>query len=169
MNNKRTKFFAAVLMLFSGTAMALSTDSEQPIYIDSDSQNLDMNTNTVIFTGNVYLRQGSIRLNADKVVVTRPSGEEGVEVIDAYGKPATFEQTMDDGKKINGEAFDLRYETGKSFLTMKRNAVLIQEGGNQVEGQKITYNIDKQLLVAESDDSSRVTTVLQPQSKQEKN
>lgn len=167
MNKKRTNFFAVVLMLLSGSALALSTDSEQPIYIDSDSQNLDMRTNTVVFTGNVYLRQGSIRLHADKVVVTRPSGKEGAEIIDAYGKPATFEQTMDDGKKINGEAFDLRYETAKSFLTMKRNAVLTQQGGNQVEGQKITYNIDKQLLVAESDNSSRVTTVLQPQTKQD--
>ncbi|MDD1792030.1 lipopolysaccharide transport periplasmic protein LptA [Enterovibrio makurazakiensis] len=168
MKQKRTKFFAILLMLVSSNALALSTDAEQPIYIDSDSQNLDMTTNTVIFTGNVYLRQGSIRLNADKVVVTRPSGEEGAEIIDAYGKPATFEQTMDDGKKINGEAFDLRYETVKSFLTMTNKAVLTQEGGNQVEGQKITYNIDKQLLVAESDESSRVTTVLQPQTKQDK-
>ncbi|XKY37903.1 lipopolysaccharide transport periplasmic protein LptA [Enterovibrio sp. 27052020O] len=155
-------------MLLSSNAMALSTDAEQPIYIDSDSQNLDMTSNTVIFTGNVYLRQGSIRLNADKVVVTRPSGQEGAEIIDAYGKPATFEQTLDDGKKINGEALDLSYETAKSFLTMTKNAVLTQEGGNQVEGQKITYDIDKQLLVAESDSSSRVTTVLQPQSKQDK-
>ncbi|WP_028023127.1 lipopolysaccharide transport periplasmic protein LptA [Enterovibrio calviensis] len=169
MKQKRTKFFAILLMLVSSNALALSTDAEQPIYIDSDSQNLDMTTNTVIFTGNVYLRQGSIRLNADKVVVTRPSGEEGAEIIDAYGKPATFEQTMDDGKKINGEAFDLRYETIKSFLTMTNKAVLTQEGGNQVEGQKITYNIEKQLLVAESDESSRVTTVLQPQTKQDKN
>ncbi|WP_407331490.1 lipopolysaccharide transport periplasmic protein LptA [Enterovibrio sp. 27052020O] len=168
MNQKRNKFFAVIVMLLSSNAMALSTDAEQPIYIDSDSQNLDMTSNTVIFTGNVYLRQGSIRLNADKVVVTRPSGQEGAEIIDAYGKPATFEQTLDDGKKINGEALDLSYETAKSFLTMTKNAVLTQEGGNQVEGQKITYDIDKQLLVAESDSSSRVTTVLQPQSKQDK-
>nr|WP_255555488.1 lipopolysaccharide transport periplasmic protein LptA [Enterovibrio paralichthyis] len=155
-------------MVMSGSAMALSTDSEQPIYIDSDSQNLDMKTNTVVFTGNVYLRQGSIRLNADKVVVTRPTGTEGVEVIDAYGKPATFQQTMDDGKKIDGKANDLRYETGIGFLTMTNNAVLTQEGGNVIEGQKITYNINKQLLVAESDNNSRVTTILQPQTKQDK-
>ncbi|MDD1782226.1 lipopolysaccharide transport periplasmic protein LptA [Enterovibrio sp. ZSDZ35] len=169
MNQKRNSIFAIVMMLLSGSALALSSDSEQPIYIDSDSQNLDMKTNTVIFTGNVFLRQGSIRLKAEKVVVTRPTGTEGSEIIDAYGKPATFQQTMDDGKKIDGKAFDLRYEVGKSFLTMTKDAVLMQEGGNQIEGQKITYNIDKQLLNAESDNSSRVTTILQPQTKQEKN
>lgn len=155
-------------MLISISALALTSDPDQPIYIDSDQQHLDMKTNIITFTGNVALRQGSIRLNADKVIVTRPTSKEGYEVIDAYGKPATFEQTMDDNKKINGEAFELRYEVGKSSLTMLKHAVLIQEGGNKVEGKKITYNINKQLLVAESDASTRVTTVLQPQTKQDK-
>ncbi len=35
---------------------------------------------------------GTIKINADKVVVTRPGGEQGKEVIDGYGKPATFYQ-----------------------------------------------------------------------------
>ncbi len=157
-----------MLTIFSGRILALSSDPEQPIYIDSDQQNLDLKTNIVTFTGNVYLRQGSIRLNAHKVVVTRPKDEEGHEIIDAYGAPAKFEQMMDDGKKINGEAFELRYDVKKSLLVMTENAVLIQEGGNQVEGKKITYAISKQLLVAESDASSRVTTVLQPHSKNNK-
>lgn len=155
-------------MLISGSALALLSDPSQPIYIDSDQQHLDMKTNIVTFTGKVELRQGSIRLNAEKVIVTRPTSDESFEVIDAYGKPATFEQTMDDGKKINGEANELRYEVGKSFLTMLQHAVLTQEGGNQVEGKKITYNINKQVLVAESDSNTRVTTVLQPQTKQDK-
>lgn len=156
------------MLLISSGALALTTDPQQPIHIDSDHQHLDMKTNIVTFTGNVELRQGSILLHADKVIVTRPSSQEGYEIIDAYGKPATFEQTMDDNKKINGEAFELRYEVGKSSLTMLKHAVLIQEGGNQVEGKKITYNINQQLLVAESDSSSRVTTVLQPQTNKDK-
>lgn len=168
MNRSKNKLFFIILTLVSGCALALSTDSEQTIYIDSDNQHLDMKTNIVTFTGNVYLRQGSINLNADKVIVTRPTAQEGNEIIDAYGKPATFEQTMDDGKKINGEAFELRYDVQKSFLIMVKKAVLIQEGGNQVEGKKITYDINKQLLNAESDASTRVTTVLQPQTKQDK-
>lgn len=30
--------------------------------------------------------EGTIKINADKVVVTRPGGEQGKEVIDGYGK-----------------------------------------------------------------------------------
>lgn len=168
MKRLKNKLFFIVLTLISGRALALSTDSQQTIYIDSDHQYLDMKTNIVTFTGNVYLRQGSIHLKANKIIVTRPSSQEGYEIIDAYGKPATFEQTMDDGKKINGEARKLRYDVQKSFLIMTNKAVLIQEGGNQVEGQKITYDINKLLLIAESDASTRVTTVLHPQTKQDK-
>ncbi len=144
--------------------MALSTDASQPIYIDSDSQHLDLKTNTVIFTGNVLLRQGTIRLSAQKIVITRPAGNNSAEMIDAYGSPAKFSQTMDDGTPIQGEAQDVRYEVGKSMLIMSKKAVLHQGIGNKIEGEKITYNIDKQLLVAEGNNRSRVTTVLQPQS-----
>lgn len=154
-------------MLLSNFVFALSTDSQQPIYIDSDSQSLDMTTNIVTFTGNVFLRQGSIRLYADKVIVSRPTALEGSEIIDAFGKPATFEQTMDDGKKINGKAFELNYDVAKSFLTMKKKAYLVQDTGHQIEGEKITYDINKQLLMAKSNDNSRVTTILQPQTKQD--
>ena len=35
---------------------ALSSDSEQPVYIDSDSQQLDMKSNKVTFIGDVVLK-----------------------------------------------------------------------------------------------------------------
>ncbi|MFA0252793.1 LptA/OstA family protein, partial [Vibrio sp. 10N.261.45.A4] len=45
-------------ILLSPAALALSTDSEQPVYIDSDSQHLDMKSNKVTFIGDVKMRQG---------------------------------------------------------------------------------------------------------------
>lgn len=155
-------------MVLSWNVAALSSDVNQPIYIDSDSQQLDMNTNTVVFSGNVYLRQGSIRLNAQKIVVTRPEGKVNSETIDAYGYPATFSQLMDDGNTIKGQAYDLRYEVNRSMLIMSKKATLTQGEENKIEGQKITYNISKQLLVAEGDTKNRVTTVLNPQTQQTK-
>ncbi|MGL5290990.1 MAG: lipopolysaccharide transport periplasmic protein LptA [Vibrionaceae bacterium] len=150
------------------SVMALSTDKDQPIYIDSAEQHLDLKSNTVVFTGDVFMRQGSIRLRADKIVVTRPKKKAQSEIIDAYGKPASFQQTLDDGKKINGEALSLHYDVAKSHLTMQDQALLVQETGNSVKGQKISYDISKQLLMAESDKKQRVTTVLHPQTTKEK-
>ena len=165
MNQILISLFALLLAFSAPAAHALSTDKNQPIYIDSDTQNLDLKNDTVIFTGNVFLRQGSIRLKADRVVINRTKNKANTEIINAYGRPATFEQTMDDGEKINGKALELRYEVAKSLLTMNKDAVLVQGKGNKIESQKITYNIDKQLLAAESNRGKRVTTILQPQSR----
>ncbi len=61
----------ASLLAASLPAMALTGDTNQPIHIESDQQSLDMQGNVVTFTGNVVVTQGSIKINADKVVVTR--------------------------------------------------------------------------------------------------
>ena len=83
---------ASSLLAASIPAFAVTGDTDQPIHIESDQQSLDMQGNVVTFTGNVIVTQGTIKINADKVVVTRPGGEQGKEVIDGYGKPATFYQ-----------------------------------------------------------------------------
>ena len=43
-----------------------------------------MQGNVVTFTGNVVMTQGTIKINADKVVVTRPGNEQGKEVIEYF-------------------------------------------------------------------------------------
>ena len=58
-----------------------------------------MQGNVVTFTGNVVVTRND-QINADKVVVTRPGGEKGKEVIDGYGNPATFYQMQDNGKPV---------------------------------------------------------------------
>lgn len=64
-------------LLLSGQALALSSDQDQPVYIDSDSQQLDMQSNKVTFEGDVKLKQGSININADKIIVTRDPKNRG--------------------------------------------------------------------------------------------
>jgi lipopolysaccharide export system protein LptA len=158
---KLYKISTLLFLCLSTPSWALSNDTEQPIYIDSDNQELDIQKNIVTFTGNVILRQGSIDIRADKVVITRPNGQDGQETIDAYGKPATFHQIMDDGKPIDGASLKMRYETAIDFLKMTDEAILIQEG-SEIQGKVITYKIDEQKLVAESGNKKRVTTILQP-------
>ncbi|MGF1758496.1 lipopolysaccharide transport periplasmic protein LptA [Photobacterium sagamiensis] len=158
---KLYKISSLLCLCISASSWALSNDTEQPIYIDSNSQELDIQKNIVTFTGNVILRQGSIDIRADKVVVTRPNGQEGKETIDAYGKPATFHQIMDNGKPIDGAALKMRYETATEFLKMTDEAILIQDG-SEIQGKIISYKIDEQKLVAESGKKKRVTTILQP-------
>ncbi|EOC1103529.1 lipopolysaccharide ABC transporter substrate-binding protein LptA [Cronobacter sakazakii] len=148
-------------------AFALTGDTEQPIHIESDQQSLDMQGNVVTFTGNVVVTQGSIKINADKVVVTRPGGEKGKEVIDGYGNPATFYQMQDNGKPVKGHAAKMHYELQNDFVVLTGNAYLEQLDSN-IKGDKITYLVKEQKMQAFSEKGKRVTTVLVPSQLQNK-
>jgi len=146
----------------ASSAYALTSDSEQPIYIDSDKQNLDMKSNKVTFSGDVKLKQGSISINADRLIVIRNQADDSLKEIEAYGAPATFSQLTDEGKTLRGEAKELYYKVATDQLTMIADAVLSQDEST-IRGQKITYKISSQKLTADGGKNERVKTVLQPQ------
>ncbi len=149
------------LILAAPQALALKSDTQQPVYINSDSQQVDMKSNQVTFDGDVSLKQGSINIDADKIVVTRDPKTEAINKIQAFGKPAKFSQQMDDGKTISAQATELDYNMSTDELTMKGQAQLAQEG-NTIKGSTIRYQIGQQKLVADSSKNERVTTILQP-------
>jgi lipopolysaccharide export system protein LptA len=156
-----------ICLLLPISAMALSTDSEQPVYIDSDSQLLDMKSNQVTFEGDVKLKQGSININADKVIVTREAETGTIQVLEGFGNLATFSQLTDDGKTLYGEAKQLHYSLKNDQLTMTNKAMLSQDD-SIIRGSVIKYRISSQKLIADGDSKGRVSTVLQPQQVQEK-
>ena len=158
---------AGSLLAASLPAMALTGDTNQPIHIESDQQSLDMQGNIVTFTGNVVVTQGSIKINADKVVVTRPADQKGKEVIDGYGNPATFYQMQDNGKPVKGHASHMHYELAKDLVILTGNAYLEQLDSN-ITGDQITYLVKEQKMQASSEKGKRVTTVLVPSQLQDK-
>lgn len=161
-------FIAGALLAASLPALAVTGDTDQPIHIDSAQQSLDMQGNVVTFTGNVVVTQGTIKINADKVVVIRPSGQQGKEVVEGYGNPVTFYQMQDNGKPVSGRGQKLRYELEKDYVILTGNAYLEQLDSN-VKGDKITYLVKQQQMEAFSDKGKRVNTVLIPSQLQDKN
>ncbi|HCZ9036006.1 TPA: lipopolysaccharide transport periplasmic protein LptA [Vibrio alginolyticus] len=152
---------ALALVLAAPQALALKSDTQQPVYINSDTQQVDMKSNQVVFEGDVSLKQGSINIDADRIVVTRDPKTEAIKQIQAFGKPAKFSQLMDDGKTLSGQATELDYRISTDELTMKGQAQLAQDN-NTIKGSSIRYQIGKQKLVADSSKEERVTTILQP-------
>ncbi len=168
-NKIRNFLITSSLLAVSIPAFALKDDTTKPITINSVNQALDVNTNTATFTGNVIVNQGSIQVKADKVVVIRPKGESGKEVVEGYGNPVTFYQMQDNGKPISGHASKVRYEVATDLVTLTGNAYLEQQDSN-VKGDRITYLVQKQQMEAFSDNKGgRVTTVLVPAQLQDKN
>ncbi|SNY76224.1 lipopolysaccharide ABC transporter substrate-binding protein LptA [Enterobacter sp. CC120223-11] len=158
---------ASALLAASLPALALTGDTDQPIHIESDQQSLDMQGNVATFTGNVVVTQGTIKINADKVVVTRPAGEKGKETMDGYGNPATFYQMQDNGKPVKGHASKMHYEVANDLVVLTGKAYLEQLDSN-ITGDKITYLVKEQKMQAFSEKGKRVTTVLVPSQLQDK-
>ena len=158
---------AGILLVSSAPAFSMKDDTNQPINITSAQQSLDMEGNVVTFTGDVIVKQGTIDIRADKVIVTR-TGEKGNEVVEAFGNPVTFYQMQDSGKPVKGHGAKLRYELANDFVDLTGNAYLEQLDSN-VKGDRITYLVKQQKMEAFSDKGKRVTTILVPSQLQKKN
>ncbi|EEP98064.1 hypothetical protein yruck0001_2840 [Yersinia ruckeri ATCC 29473] len=154
-------------MAASVPALALTGDTDQPINITSDKQALDMTGNTATFTDNVIVKQGSIEIKADRMVISRPGGDQSKTVIEGFGNPVTFYQMQDNGKPVKGHGQKLRYEVAKEFVILTGDAYLEQLDSN-IKGDKITYLVKEQQMEAFSDKGKRVTTVLLPSQLQDK-
>lgn len=160
----KNSLILTALLSMSISAYALKGDTDQPIDITSGSQSLDMENNVVVLTDNVLITQGSIKINANKVTITRQEGKK--EKIEASGSPVTFQQTLDGGKPVNGKANAVNYDLNQEFLTLVGNAELKQLD-SFIKAERITYDVKKQQLKATSGGKSRVKTVLIPTQLQE--
>ncbi len=166
--NRLIRAIISLSLLFSSTLVgALDSDSEQPIYIDSNTATYDDKAQTSVYTGNVVTIQGSLRVDSDKLVVYLKNG--AIDKLIATGEPAKFEQLPAKGKeKIKGEALIGEYYPEKNLLILKKQAVVWQ-GGNKSASELIHYDSRNALIKAgeKSSDSKRVHSVFKPKPKQQ--
>lgn len=155
----------AVLLMVSlvnSNALALESDFDQPIHVSSVKQHASMKTNTIIFTDEVLLTQGSIKITADKLTVIRGS-KPNHETMTAEGDVAVFHQIQDDGKPLDAEAKHIIYDVAKGKITLTKNAQ-VKQLDSQVNGAKIVYFLETQELNVSTDQNKqeRVKTVFLP-------
>ena len=153
---------ALTALLLCGSLNAKESDFAEKVYVDAVKQVAEMQDNRITFSEDVIITQGTIKIKADKVVVIR-SGDKGAEVMTAYGNPATFFQILDNGKPVNASASELRYQLKDRLVTLTGKAEL-KQNDNQVNGDVIRYDIQKQQMIAQSSGKgSRVKTIFLPQ------
>ena len=160
----------AVFTILLGTthwAMALKSDSEQPVYIDSNTASYDDQKSVSIYTGNVVTIQGSLHINSDKLVVHLKNGE--IEKLVFTGKPAKFRQLPGEGKEeIHGEGLTGEYYPNQNKLKLIEEAVVTQ-GNNSSSSRLIIYDSKNSVIKAgeKSSDRKRVRTVFKSKSKEQ--
>ncbi len=167
--NNLTKMSLSIIIIANSALMSANThaakrDLEQEITIKSQRQAADLKNKIASYLDDVNIRQGSISIKADVVQVysnKNNTSEEKDDVYLAKGKPAIFQQELEDGSLISLQADEIKYQPSLNIITVSGNAI-VKQAGSEVSGSKITYNTLSEKLEAESNSNETVTTILQP-------
>ncbi|MDP5136647.1 lipopolysaccharide transport periplasmic protein LptA [Rheinheimera baltica] len=151
-----------VLFLTSMSVFAAEPDYAQKIQIDADNL-VSIAENVATYRSNVLITQGSMQMKADQLEINASAGK-GKEVYVATGTPVRYSQLLADGKPVTASAAEMRYEPSSRTLTLTGDAELTQSG-SVVKASVIRYNVEKQQLSAESNETKRVTTIFTPEEK----
>ena len=161
----------AALACIATPLAAQSDDASQPIRIQANSATLDDRKNTAVYTGNVIITQGSMRLTGSRVTLTLDSAGE-VQQLVSNGSPATFRQTPAGGKQVDARALTIEYHADTERVILIQDAFL-EQAGNTFQGQRVNYDIPRQVgdagrATAEDGESAeRIEIVIQPRKRTE--
>jgi lipopolysaccharide export system protein LptA len=131
-------------LLFTQSTSWAAEDAEK-IFIDADHMQLNIETGFSVYTGNVKIRQGELKLTGDKVTLQQSNNE--IERITVVGKPAHYNHVTEKGENIQAESERMVYTASKNKLVMTINAKLKQPD-HQVSSQKIVYDTKKKIVIA---------------------
>ena len=163
-----------LVLAFAGADVwALSTDREEPIEIEADAAERDDGRGVTIYTGDVIIIQGTLKILGD-VVTIHFSEDQDITKVVAEGEPAKFEQLPDGDKEVqNAQAKTLEFHTGEDIIVLLGNAVTWQ-GESRMEAEKIVYDTragkvkadsTKSLDGEESGGTSRIKITIPPRKK----
>lgn len=154
-----------VLVLVPAVSQALPDDTEQPIHIRADRAQIDRHAQTIVYSGSVQVDQGTMRLTADELIVEYE--DQSVVRISAQGQPARYQQELEnDLGQVRAGARSIVYDTRQERLELAGDAVLTQ-GGNEIMGESIRYDIIAGRVDAEAGDERPVRVTVQPPSRSE--
>lgn len=155
-----TSLAAVCALLAPGAALAQSVafgtmtqDTSAPVEVTADALAVDQETGVAIFTGNVLIVQGTMRLAAPRVLVVYGDEQSRVERLEATGGVTLV--SGDDA----AEAARADYSVDAGVVVM-RGDVLLTQGANAMTANEMTVN----LTTGTARMDGRVKTILTPES-----
>lgn len=131
----------------------IRADTSAPVEVAADSLSVDQGDGSAVFSGNVVIGQGEMRLSADRVtVVYGEGGQSRIRSLRAEGNV-----TLVSGADA-AEAGEAIYDVESGRVTLSGEVVLAQ-GRNVLTGDRMT--VDLASGTAQID--GRVRSVLQPE------
>ncbi len=172
-------------------ALDLATQKILPIALDADSSEFDRKNGKLFFHG-LRINQGSLHIEADDAEADRLDFDDsrwrfrgnvyieniGTKIYADYaeihfkghqihkavmrGKPVRFKQMRaKDQQLTQGHAELMEYDLRAGLIRMSRNAWL-SDGANEVSGNRIMYDLVKEYIIADADESGHVRMKIIP-------
>lgn len=143
----------ATITILSAAVQALPDDREQDFQLQADKQLFDQKNGLVTYTGNARLQQGSLIIDAERIVI-HFDGDNSVIKVEAAGSPAHFQQQPQTNKgKVLAEAQKITYNHAERTVTLSDSAKIEQDGAI-MQGHSIHYDLTRELINAQSNESS---------------
>lgn len=136
------------MLALTADAFGLPDDQYQPIEIQADSATHHEKSGLTSYNGNVVMKQGSLRVEADNVTVSNALDKKSTHLI-ASGHPAKFQQQPEpDRPIIFAEATSINYQLDIGRIELVGNARLLQ-GESKIQSARIFYMVEDQIFKAE--------------------
>ncbi|EIK44405.1 OstA-like protein [Cellvibrio sp. BR] len=167
----RAKSLLKILPLLAGlccsvTAWALPSDKNETIRGSADNLTVDQKNGVATYTGSVEIRQGSLIINADSIII-HTNNEGGVEKMIATGSPAKFQQQPEaEQGVVTASAKQITYTPNNEHLLLIEDAS-VEQNGAVMSGPHIDYDLVKEVMKAEGNNTGegqRIEIVIPPKS-----
>jgi len=139
MNARRALLVALALLVRPVPLAALEDDERQPLHIEADAVELDERQAQSLYVGNVDVRQGSMRILADEVLVHHRPDRRPSKIV-AVGNPARYSQRVEgEPNEVRGRAQRMEYDAERDEIAFIDQAVLTQ-GQDSFSSDRIVYH-----------------------------
>lgn len=154
-----TRFIAFILAIVIGSTVSaqtnirlggISADPKAAVEVSADNLSVDQDTGTAVFSGNVVIGQGDLRLSAGSVQVVYAEATGDIAQLLATGGVTFVTET----EAAEANEADYNLSTGMLILT---GNVLLTQGASALSAEKMTIN----LTTGNAEMSGRVRTVFQ--------
>jgi lipopolysaccharide export system protein LptA len=127
---------------------AVPGDQDQPIEIEADGVELDDGRQVSVYSGNVEVQQGTMRLWADQVTVQHKASRQPARIV-AVGRPVRFRQETRsaDHKEVKARALRMEYDVDSEEILLIDQAVLTQ-GKDSFSSDRILYDRNQAVVKA---------------------
>lgn len=160
----KTLSLLLITLVCSATVRALPDDKNDTIRGSADNLTVDQKNGIATYTGAVEIRQGSLRINAESIIIhTNTDGN--VEKMIATGNPARFQQQPElEQGVVTAAARQITYTPNNERLILIEDAS-VEQNGAVMSGPHIDYDLIKEVMKAAGNSKSggqRIEIIIPP-------